>query len=198
MAKAELKLGVDASEASALMQTIQEAFEKQNALIEAHRATIQGLEKALEMMGSELAGFNARTTHLEEASTAMSAALEAQGAEVEALKGSVNGYDIEEVPEDEDDEQRATRVGIANRLLEVEHLIRGRNRSAPVKRSMTDDDARRVLNGDVKDLGHKEAGAVIGLTYAQVYSARLEYTFKHVHKVLRESGWKNPWVPAKK
>ena len=56
---------------------------------------------------------------------------------------------------------------------------------------------RRVLIGDQKDEGHKEAGEAIGLTYAQVYSCRLMYTFKHVHKELRDSGWKNPWAQKK-
>lgn len=117
----------------------------------------------------------------------------------EELRGSVNGFETVEGfdPEDENEEQRATRVGLTERVREIESLIRGRNRSAPVKRNMTDDDARRVLVGDVKDLGHKEAGEQIGLTYAQVYSCRLEYTFKHIHKELKGDGWKNSWVPKK-
>lgn len=112
------------------------------------------------------------------------------------LRGALNGYEEPEdgVPEDETDEQRATRVGLIVRLAEVEVLVRGRNRSAPTKRNMTDADAERVLRGDVKDLGHKEAGEQIGLTYAQVYSCRMEYTFKHIHKKLRDEGWKNPFV----
>ena len=72
--------------------------------------------------------------------------------------------------------------------------VEGRNSSAPVKRNMTDDDALRVITGDLKDVDHKEAAEKIGLTYAQVYSARLEYTFKHVHKQLRDSKTPNRWV----
>jgi hypothetical protein len=67
------------------------------------------------------------------------------------------------------------------------------NRSSPDKRPMTKGDARRVLDGDAKELNHKDAAAMVGLTYAQVYSARLEFTFKEVHKDLRELGFKNPW-----
>lgn len=74
--------------------------------------------------------------------------------------------------------------------------VHGRNKSAPVKRNMTDADAVRTLTGDVRDLGHKEVAEVIGLTYAQVYSCRMEYTFKHVHSVLRKSGWVNPWAKS--
>lgn len=123
--------------------------------------------------------------------------LEASHAELaNELRGVMYGYEEPEggAPEDETDEQRATRVGALARLSEMESLLRGRNRSAPTKRNMTDEDAVRVLTGDVAGLGHKEAGEAIGLTYAQVYSCRLEYTFKHVHKKLRESGWKNTFV----
>lgn len=181
-------------------------IEAQLALIKAHDASNEDLVKRFTNELVEVAmkfdkminALTARVDALHEASTAMSAALEEAGAELEDLKGIVNGYEGEE-PEEETDEQRATRVGVAARVVELEHLLRGRNRSAPIKRNMTDDDARRVLTGDVKDLGHKEAGEVVGLTYAQVYSCRLEYTFKHVHKQLRDSNWKNPFkTPAKK
>lgn len=67
------------------------------------------------------------------------------------------------------------------------------NKSSPDKRPMTNADARRVLTGDAKDMDHKTAAEHVGLTYAQVYSARLEYTFKQVHKELRDEKWTNPW-----
>ena len=123
--------------------------------------------------------------------------LEASCAELRnEVLGALNGFEEPEdgVPEDESEEQRATRVGLLARVGELEALVRGRNRSAPVKRNMTDADAVRVLTGDVTELGHKEAGEQVGLTYAQVYSCRMEYTFKHVHKRLRDDGWKNPFV----
>jgi hypothetical protein len=83
--------------------------------------------------------------------------------------------------------------GLSAKIEALEEKVGARNKSAAVKRNMTDDDARRVLNGDQKDINHKEAGSNIGLTYAQVYSCRMEFTFKHVHKELRDSGWRNPW-----
>ena len=61
-------------------------------------------------------------------------------------------------------------------------------------REMTDDDARRVLNGDLAETNHKAAAETLGLSYGQVYSCRGEYTFKHIHKDLRATGWKNRWV----
>lgn len=76
---------------------------------------------------------------------------------------------------------------------ELRPKVEGRNKSSSEKRDMTDQDARACLVGDFKTFNHKHAAAGLGLTYAQVYSCRLEYTFKHVHKELRDSGWKNPW-----
>lgn len=61
-------------------------------------------------------------------------------------------------------------------------------------REMTDDDAKRVFVGDLAKENHKKAAEILGLSYGQVYSARLEYTFKHVLKACKAEGWKNPWV----
>lgn len=83
---------------------------------------------------------------------------------------------------------------IVARVEELSAKVEGRNKSAPVKRNMTDADALAVLNGDQKDLGHKEAAAVLGLTYAQVYSCRLAFTFKHVIRDLEKTGWKAKWA----
>jgi hypothetical protein len=63
------------------------------------------------------------------------------------------------------------------------------------QREMTDDDARRILNGDLKDVKHKEAGEKLNLSYGQIYSCRLGYTFKAIHKELSQiAGYKNSWI----
>lgn len=82
------------------------------------------------------------------------------------------------------------------KVEELTSMIEGRNKSAPTKRNMTDADAIRVMTGDLKDMSHKDAAEAAHLTYAQVYSCRLEYTFKHVHKQLRDENkeFKNPWA----
>jgi hypothetical protein len=55
------------------------------------------------------------------------------------------------------------------------------------EREMTDDDARAILpTGEHSKLSHKEAAAKLGLSYAQVYSCRKEFTFKHIHKEIAE------------
>jgi hypothetical protein len=59
---------------------------------------------------------------------------------------------------------------------------------------MTDDHAVRILAGDLADKKHKEAAEALGLTYGQVYSARLGYTFKHIVKKLKDEGTKNQWI----
>lgn len=90
-------------------------------------------------------------------------------------------------------EQGSMIEALMARIEELDALVKGRNKSAPLKRNMTDADAEAVLIGAYKDLDHKETAAAIGLSYAQVYSCRMEYTFKHVLKNLRDTGWKNPW-----
>lgn len=87
-------------------------------------------------------------------------------------------------------------VALKDKLEDVAAKVEGRNKSAAVKRNMTDLDALEVLTGKYKDLGHKEAAEQIGLTYAQVYSCRLCFTFKHVHHKLEKDAWKNPWAKA--
>jgi predicted nucleic acid-binding Zn-ribbon protein len=83
---------------------------------------------------------------------------------------------------------------LREQLGDVTTRVEARNKSSAQKRNMTDDDAERCLTGDAKGFDHKEAAEMLGLTYAQVYSCRLEYTFKHVHKTLRDKGFKNEWA----
>ena len=94
--------------------------------------------------------------------------------------------------------ETVTNVGAALEALRASAVVRSgpsqRNRSSAMKREMTDEDAVECLIGSTKDLGHKDAADQMGLTYAQVYSCRLEYTFKHVHKKLRETGFKSHWA----
>lgn len=83
---------------------------------------------------------------------------------------------------------------LLSRIEVLENLVGGRNKSSATVRNMTDRDALAVLTGEHKDKPHKVAAADANLTYAQVYSCRCEFTFKGVHKALRDSGWKNPWA----
>src|SRR3954464_5851804 len=83
-------------------------------------------------------------------------------------------------------------VELQSRVEELE-----KKTAAPAKtdgREMTDDDARRILFGDLADKKHKDAGAALGLSYGQIYSCRLGFTFKSIHKEMKEAGKKNPWM----
>ena len=57
-----------------------------------------------------------------------------------------------------------------------------RNRGPVSEKVMSEDDARRVMVGDLKESSHKEAAELLGLSYGQIYSARKGFTFKLVYK----------------
>ena len=57
-----------------------------------------------------------------------------------------------------------------------------RNRGPVSETTMTEDHARRVMLGDLKEASHKEAAELLGLSYGQIYSARKGFTFKPVYK----------------
>ena len=63
-----------------------------------------------------------------------------------------------------------------------------RDRGPESSREMTEDDARRLLLGDLAAKNHKEAAQELGLSYGQVYSARKGFTFKSVYKEWRDAG----------
>lgn len=77
---------------------------------------------------------------------------------------------------------QAEIITTLNALIEKVNSIKVRDRGPKSERSMTDEDAFRVKFGDLKEKGHKEAAAELGLSYGQVYSARGGYTFTHVNK----------------
>lgn len=62
-----------------------------------------------------------------------------------------------------------------------------RDRGPASERQMTEDDARRILLGDLADSSHKAAASELGLSYGQVYSARNGFTFKIVYKEFRDA-----------
>lgn len=86
-----------------------------------------------------------------------------------------------------DVESKITMVVLAEKLNElVDAFNKSQDRRGPKsEREMTDADARRILpTGDLASSSHKDAAEALGLSYAQVYSCRKEFTFKHIHKEL--------------
>lgn len=79
--------------------------------------------------------------------------------------------------------------------IEVEQKKIADRRGPKSDREMTDDDARRVMGGDMKSVPHKDAAEKLGLSYAQVYSARKGFTFKHIAKELIEAAKKAASAP---
>lgn len=87
-----------------------------------------------------------------------------------------------------------TIISLQARVKELEDKFSTGTVRTASEKEMTDDDARKVLSGDLASKKHKEAAQELSLTYGQIYSCRLEYTFKHIHKELKETGFTNPWV----
>ena len=81
-------------------------------------------------------------------------------------------------------------VAKLNEVIEVINTTKTakvRDRGPDSERDMTEDDARRILLGDMKDVAHKKAAEELGLSYGQVYSARKGFTFKGIYKEWRDA-----------
>ena len=75
----------------------------------------------------------------------------------------------------------------------IEQLNKTADRRGPKSdREMTDDDARKIMSGgEMEKESHKSAAEKLGLSYAQVYSCRKGFTFKHIHKEIAEKAKKS-------
>lgn len=82
-------------------------------------------------------------------------------------------------------------LALQAQVAKLEALTQPRRNDA--QREMTDDDARRILIGDLATTKHKDAASTLGLSYGQIYSCRLEFTFKHIHKEMIEANQVNAW-----
>lgn len=82
--------------------------------------------------------------------------------------------------------QKVSPQQLAEKLNEVITALNAlnspRDRGPKSERTMTDEDARRVIFGDLKDVSHKDAAEQLNLSYGQIYSARKGFTFKPIHK----------------
>lgn len=66
-----------------------------------------------------------------------------------------------------------------------------RDRGPSSTREMTEDDARKVMIGEMSKKSHKECATELGLSYGQIYSARGGYTFKAIYAEMKELEKKN-------
>jgi len=74
----------------------------------------------------------------------------------------------------------AEMIAKINEVVEKVNNIKVRDRGPKSERSMTREDAWKVIFGPLKELPHKAAAKELGLSYGQVYSARGDYTFNDV------------------
>lgn len=90
-------------------------------------------------------------------------------------------------------EENAKLKDVVHKLNEVVAALNakphaGRDRGPDSTREMTEDDARRLLLGDLASKNHKDAAKELGLSYGQVYSSRKGFTFKGIYKEWRDAG----------
>jgi hypothetical protein len=76
-----------------------------------------------------------------------------------------------------------------NQLIAVVDDLKSqkRDRGPKSENAMTEEHARQILLGDLKDQSHKFCAEKLKLSYGQVYSARNGYTFKNIYKEFRDS-----------
>lgn len=91
-------------------------------------------------------------------------------------------------------ELTALVLSLQEKIVALESLAEPKRNEA--QREMTDADAQRIIAGDLADKKHNEAAKILGLSYGQIYSCRLEFTFKHVHKANKEANVVNKWAKA--
>ncbi|AAX84847.1 hypothetical protein [Xanthomonas phage Xp15] len=87
--------------------------------------------------------------------------------------------------------QKLSNAALAAKLNEVIEALNAqsapRDRGPKAERTMTEEDARKVIIGEMKDVPHKDAAEQLGLSYGQIYSARKGFTFKSIHKEVRDA-----------
>lgn len=82
-------------------------------------------------------------------------------------------------------------ITMINVIVDFINSQPARDRGPKSERTMTDDDARRVMVGDLKDKSHKECAELLQLSYGQIYSARKGFTFKPIYKEMVEGSTKS-------
>lgn len=90
-------------------------------------------------------------------------------------------------------EENAKLKDVVAKLNEVIEALNtkpksARDRGPESTREMTEEDARRLLLGDLAAKNHKDAAKELGLSYGQVYSSRKGFTFKGIYKEWRDAG----------
>jgi hypothetical protein len=80
-----------------------------------------------------------------------------------------------------DDAKLADVIAKVNELVVVANQAIARS-GPKSQRQMTEDDAKRIMLGDLADESHTKAAETLGLSYGQIYSARKGFTFKSIYQ----------------
>lgn len=75
----------------------------------------------------------------------------------------------------------ATQAEVITKINELITIHQARSGPKSI-RQMTDDDAKRIMLGDLKAESHTKAAETLGLSYGQIYSARKGFTFKAIYQ----------------
>jgi hypothetical protein len=85
---------------------------------------------------------------------------------------------------------------LINRMKQLEQQVTeltNNKKSQKSQKEMTDEHAVSVCYGEFKNVKHNEIAQKLGLSYGQIYSCRLEYTFRHIHEKYRKNNIENIW-----
>lgn len=83
-------------------------------------------------------------------------------------------------------------ASLTERIIKLEAQLEPKRNEA--QREMTDDDAKQILFGDLANDKHNSVASILGLSYGQIYSCRKEFTFKHIHKHMKDNSIVNIWM----
>ena len=84
-------------------------------------------------------------------------------------------------------EQQTQIDSLLTMIEDLQEQVESKRGGPKSERAMTEDDARRILDGDMKDVGHKQAANDLQLSYGQVYSCRKGFTFKKIHQEIKKA-----------
>ena len=99
----------------------------------------------------------------------------------------VEAIEIAKLDENAKLKEIVAKLNVVIEVVNTTKTAKVRDRGPDSERDMTEDDARRILLGDMKDVAHKKAAEELGLSYGQVYSARKGFTFKGIYKEWRDA-----------
>lgn len=77
---------------------------------------------------------------------------------------------------------------VITKVNEIVDILNAKRDRGPVStKTMTEEDARRCMTGDLVAVSHTKAAEALGLSYGQIYSARKGFTFKPIYQEVLKS-----------